>query len=137
MTKKKISKELKEQIDNKVVLATSIALVGAMFLLFLQNWSKSIYAAGTMMFIRIAMWVCVACVAAGVVVYFITKKKGYLFTIPYFAVAAWMFSFIHYGLFGLVTLTTDTRFIVLYLCLAVYLIASYVYYGIKLYGCKK
>jgi len=137
MTKKKISKELKEQIDNKVVLATSIALVGAMFLLFLQNWSKSIYASPTMVLIKILMWACVACVAAAIVVYFITKKKGYLFTIPYFAVAAWMFSFIHYGLFGLVSLTTDTRFIACYIILAVYLIASYVYYAIKLHGYKK
>ncbi len=145
--KTKLSKEAREKIDNKIVLATAIALVSAMMMLFLYNWFVSIYASQTRIFILILQWLGVAGVAAFLALYFIKKDKKYLFVLPYCAVGAlFMREILHGTITGLITgilakipflhiggyATTSARFNLIYICLAVYLIASYIYYGIKL-----
>ena len=129
----KLSKAEKANIENKIVAATAVALGGAMVLMFLNNWAKSVYAAGTIMAIKIIMWLAVAAVVAGVVGYFVKKDKKFLFSIPYSAAVAVIFYEIVYGIAGYPH-GTDTRFMVAYIVLAVYLVASYVYYGIKSLG---
>mgnify|MGYP001055297116 CR=1 FL=1 len=140
-TKKvKLTKEQKERLDNKIVLATAIALVSVMVLLFLYNWSKSKYSAQTMTLIQILMWASVAGVAAMVVLFFIKKDKRFLFWTPYFAVAAVLLEEIVFGhilrTFNLPS-TTKVRFNVAYFTLAIYLIATYIYYGIILHRGRK
>ncbi len=149
--KNKLSKEERERIDNKVVLATAIALVSAMVLLFLGNWLNSVYASQTRVFVKILQWAGVVGVAAMVALYFWKKDKKYLFVIPYFAVGALFMQEISgtatftkwiYQLYclirgidlgeGVVSVTSQFRFNVLYILLAVYLVASYIYYGLKL-----
>ncbi len=138
--KTKLSKEAREKIDNKIVLATAIALVSAMMMLFLYNWFVSIYARQTRVLIMVLQWLGVAGVAAFLVLYFVKKDKKYLFTLPYFAVGALFMREILAGtITGLIVkvlgkgyATTAARFNFIYICLAVYLIASYIYYGIKL-----
>ncbi len=131
--KKKLSKAEKLNIENKIVAATAVALGGAMVLMFLNNWAKSVYAAGTILAIKIIMWLAVAAVVAGVAGYFVKKNKKFLYSIPYSAAVAVIFYQIVYGIAGYPR-GTDTRFIVAYIVLAVYLVASYVYYGIKSLG---
>ena len=149
---KKLSKEARERIENKTVLATAIALVSAMMMLFLYNWFVSIYASQTRVLILILQWLGVAGVAAFLVLYFVKKDKKYLFVLPYFAVGSlFMFEilkgsvttlilsvlskipFLHLSAYA----TTAARFNLIYICLAVYLIASYIYYGIKLKKASK
>lgn len=138
--KVKISREERERIDNKVVLATAIALVSAMLMLFLYNWFVSIYAAQTRTLIQILQWVGIAGVAAFLVLYFVKKNKKYLFVLPYFAVGSLFMQEILRGtvsgwvakLMGKGFASTSMRFNFIYICLGVYLIASYIYYGIKL-----
>lgn len=144
---KKLSKEARERIENKTVLATAIALVSAMMMLFLYNWFVSIYASQTRILILILQWLGVAGVAAFLVLFFVKKEKKYLFVLPYFAVGALFMReilagsvttlilkvlskipFLHLSAYA----TTAARFNLIYICLAVYLIASYIYYGVQL-----
>ncbi|MBE7024644.1 MAG: hypothetical protein E7408_01145 [Ruminococcaceae bacterium] len=143
--KTKISKEERERIDNKVVLATAIALVSAMLMLFLYNWFVSIYASQTRTLIQILQWAGVAGVALFVILFFVKKDRKYLFVIPYCAVGSLFMQEILRGtvigwilkLFGKSYATTAMRFNFIYICLAVYLVASYIYYGIKLHKAAK
>lgn len=149
--KNKLSREERERIDNKIVLATAIALVSAMVLLFLGNWLNSVYAAQTRTLVKILQWVGVAAVAALVALYFWKKDRKYLFVIPYCAVGALFMQEISgtatftkwiYQLYclirgvdlgeGVVSVANQFRFNVIYILLAVYLVASYIYYGLKL-----
>ncbi len=144
---KKISKEIREKIENKTVMATAIALVSAMTMLFLYNWSVSIYAAGTRILILILQWLGVLGVAAFLALYFVKKEKKFLFVLPYFAVGAIFMREILSGTITTLILSllskipflhlsahasTAARFNFVYICLAIYLIASYIYYGVKL-----
>lgn len=143
--KTKLSKEERERIDNKIVLATAIALVSAMVMLFLYNWFVSIYASQTRVLIQILQWLGVAGVVACLVLYFVKKEKKYLFVIPYCAVGAIFMQEILRGtiiglivkIFGKTYATTAMRFNFIYICLAIYLIASYIYYGLKLKKASK
>lgn len=143
--KTKLSKEERERIDNKIVLATAIALVSAMVMLFLYNWFVSIYASQTRVLIQILQWLGVAGVVACLVLYFVKKEKKYLFVIPYCAVDAIFMQEILRGtiiglivkIFGKTYATTAMRFNFIYICLAIYLIASYIYYGLKLKKASK
>lgn len=144
---KKLLKEAREKIENKVVMATAIALVSAMAMLFLYNWFVSIYADKTRILILILQWIGVLGVAAFLAMYFVKKEKKFLFVLPYFAVGA---IFMREVLSGTITTlilsilskvpflhfpsyaSTAARFNFAYICLAVYLIASYIYYGVKL-----
>ncbi len=143
----KLTKEAREKIDNKVVLVTAIALTSAMALLFLYNWFVSIYAAQTHVLIVILQWLGVAGVAAFLALYFIKKDRKFLFLLPYFAAGAVFMREILIGTltrffagilskipFLHITASADTkqRFALIYVCLAIYLIASYIYYGVKI-----
>ncbi len=145
--KTKLSREAREALDNKIVTATAIALVSAMLLLFLYNWFVSIYAEQTRILILAIGWLGVLGVAAMLVLFFVKKDKKWLFFIPYFAVAAFFMREILHGtitafLAGLLSkipflpiggeATTLARFNFLYVCLAIYLIAAYIYYGLKI-----
>lgn len=144
---KKALQAEREKLDNKVVLATAIALTSAMIMVFLYNWFKSIYALQTKTLIEILMWVGIVGVAVFLILYFVKKERKFLFVIPYFAVGA---VFMREILVGTMTgwvialaskipflhiagnATTLQRFNFVYICLAVYLVASYIYYGIKI-----
>lgn len=144
---KKLLKEAREKIENKVVMATAVALVSAMAMLFLYNWFVSIYAAKTRILILILQWLGVLGVAVFLAMYFVKKEKKFLFVLPYFAVGAIFMReilsgtittlilsllskvpFLHFPVYA----STAARFNFAYICLAVYLIASYIYYGVKL-----
>ncbi len=137
-TKRKLTREQREAIDNKIVLATAIALISAIALLFIYRWLHSAYAAGTRTFVVILMWVGTAGVAASLAMYFWKKEKKYLFLIPYFAAGSFFCLLITRNIFysilqpfGIYT-GTKFNFIFIYSCLVVYLIVSYIYYGLKL-----
>ncbi len=149
--KNKLSREERERIDNKIVLATAVALVSAMILLFLNNWIVSVYAVQTRKLVVFLQWLGVAGVLAFLVLYFVKKDKKFLFVIPYFAVGSifmqeisgtatftrWIYLLVcklkNVQLNPqFVEVTTKFRFNVIFICLAVYLVASYIYYGIKL-----
>ncbi len=146
---KKMIHEERERLDNKIVLATAIALVGAMVMVFLYNWFVSIYARQTKVLIDILMWLGIAGVAAFLVLFFVKKECKFLFVMPYFAVGALFMREIMAGtvttllvqilskipflkMGGYTAATTAQRFNFIYICLAVYLVASYIYYGIKI-----
>ena len=145
--KTKLSREAREALDNKIVMATAIALVSAMLLLFLYNWFVSIYAEKIRIVILTLQWLGVAGVAAFLVLYFVKKDKKWLLLTPYFAVAAFFMREILHGTIttffvGILakipflhvggSATTLARFNFLYICLAIYLIAAYIYYGVKI-----
>lgn len=149
---KKMLQEEREKLDNKVVLSTAIALVSAMVMVFLYNWFRSAYALQTKGFIEILMWVGVLGVAAFLVLFLLKKERKFLFVIPYFAVGAVFMREVLVGTLTtwVVTLaskipflhiagnaTTAQRFNFVYICLAVYLVASYIYYGVKIKKLKK
>lgn len=156
--KAKLSKEEREKIDNKIVLATAIALISAMVFLYLQNWFASVYASTTGKIITVLKWAGVAGVAALITLFFVKKNKKFLFAIPY-CVADFLFmneilaapiTKLIYNLFdGLITkinvsfitksfnsffayYLTKSRFNFIFLCLAIYLVVSYIYYGVKI-----
>ncbi len=145
---KKLSREAREKIDNKVVLATAIALVSAMVLLFLMNWSQSAYAVQTITIIEVLQWVFVAGILAFLVLYFVKKEKKFLFGIPYCAAGTIFMMEILKGTVSTFFLrilskipflkiaggyaTTAQRFSTLFIWLAIYLVASYIYYGVKI-----
>lgn len=147
-TKKAISREMREKIDNKVVLATAIALVAAMVLLFLMNWSQSAYAVQTITIIEVLQWIFVAGIVAFLVLYFVKKEKKFLFGIPYCAAGTIFMMEILKGTISTFALkilskipflkmaggyaTTAQRFSTLFIFLAIYLVASYIYYGVKI-----
>ncbi len=143
----KLSKEAREKIDNKIVLATAIALISGMVLLFLYNWLVSVYAMQTRTLVIVLQWLGIAGVAAFLALYFIKKDKKYLFVLPYFAAGAIFMREILTGaitrlIFGVLSklpflgitaaATTKRNFAFVYVCLAIYLVASYIYYGVKL-----
>ena len=145
---KKLSREAREKIDNKVVLATAIALVSAMVLLFLMNWSQSAYAVQTITIIEVLRWVFVLGIVAFLVLYFVKKEKKFLFGIPYCAAGTIFMMEILKGTISTFALkilskipflklaggyaTTAQRFSTLFIFLAIYLVASYIYYGVQM-----
>lgn len=148
--KKKIARELREKIDNKVVIVTAVALVSAMVLLFLMNWSSSAYVEKTIALIQNLRWVFLALMALFLVLFFVKKEKKYLVCLPYCAAGTLFMMeilggkvstffikllskvpFIKIQLAGLMA-GTKQRFSFLFILLAIYLIASYIYYGIQL-----
>ncbi len=147
-TKKKLSKEAREKIDNKIVLATAIALVSCMVLLFLMNWSQSAYALQTIRLIGALRWVGVAGIVVFLVLYFVKKDKKFLFCLPYCAAGSLFMMEILKGTVSTFFVrllakipflkmaggyaTTAQRFSTLFICLAIYLVASYIYYGIQI-----
>ena len=145
--KKKLAKEMRSQIENKIVLCTSIALVSAMLLLFLYNWFVSIYTLQVGRLITGLQWVGVLGVLVFLVLYFMKKDKKFLLILPYFAIGSIFMREIMAGTLTRLVLTvlsaipflnvqpeatTAARFTLLYIFLAVYLVASYVYYGLKM-----
>lgn len=133
--KNKLTREQREAIDNKIVLATAISLISAIFLMFLYRWMTSAQAAGTIVFAKVLMWIGVAGVVGYLVLYYLKKDKKYLFITPYFAAGSFLLAFIIYNFtyrLGLPFTGSAYNFGFAYCCLAIYLIASYVYYGLKL-----
>lgn len=145
--KAKLSKEARENIENKTVMATAIALISAMAMLFLYNWFVSIYASQTRVLILILQWLGILGVAVFLVLYFVKKEKKFLFLLPFFAAGAiFMREILSGTITGLIlsvlskipflhlssAATTAARFNLIYICLAIYLIAAYIYYGVKL-----
>jgi len=131
--KKKLTKEQKEALDNQIVLATSVALVSTILLMFLYRWEMA-YPVGTRLSILILMWMAIAGVAITVGGYVLKKDKKLLISTPYFTASAFAcsliaYNFLHY--FGLNT-GTKTNYGILYVIIAVYLVVSYVFYGTKL-----
>ncbi len=144
--KKQLAKEMRAQIENKIVFHTSVALISAMLLLFLYNWFVSIYAAQVGTFISVLGWLAVAGVAAFLGLYFWKKDKFFLKFLPYCAAIA---IFMREILAGTVTrlfrtilskipflhiapdASTASRFTLIYIVLAIYLVAVYIYYGIQ------
>jgi len=143
---KKMSKEEREHIDNQVVLATAIALVSALFLLYLNNYLNSAYASATRTFIKVLFWMFDAAVAVFVGLYIWKKDKKFLRILAYCVGGALMMSIILYlpGLLyttGISTMlhifdTTKLAFILIYVCLGIYLVATYIYYGMKIVKAK-
>lgn len=146
---KRILHEERERLDNKVVLSTAIALIGVMVMVFLYNWFVSIYARQTKVLIDVLMWLGIAGVAVFLVLFFVKKDRKYLFVTPYFAVGTLFMREILAGtvttflvkllakipflkISGYAGATTAQRFNLIYICIAIYLVASYIYYGIKI-----
>ncbi|MDD6308258.1 MAG: hypothetical protein PUB07_02740 [Clostridia bacterium] len=150
--RKRQIQEERERLDNKVVLATAIALVSAMLMLFIYNWFVSAYAAQTKVLIQVLMWIGVAGVAAFLVLGFVKKDKKYFVVLAYCAVGAFLLREVLKGtvttwilllaskipfLNTVAYATTKARFNFVYIALAIYLVASYIYYGVKMKKLKK
>ena len=142
--KGKLIKEEKEHIDNMVVLATAIGLVGAIVLLYLYQYLNSSYALASRRFVDVLTWLCYAGVLACVILYFVkNKKKNYLKAIPYFVGISLVLMFLaHYSFFAqkfhIERLNNlKTVVILIYIIIALYLIATYVFFGIKSYQLSK
>jgi hypothetical protein len=131
--KKKLTKEQREALDNKIVLATSVALISTIFLMYLYRWQLA-YPIGTRNVILVLMWIGVAGVAVTVGLYWFKKDKSFLNITPYFAGMAFAFSLIAYNFLHHLGINTGTKinYSIIYTLLAIYLVASYIYYGIKL-----
>ena len=146
---RKLSKEEREHIDNQTVLATAIGLISAVVLAYLWRWFNSSAAAGTMLFTKILMWLCDAGILASLIVYFVKKNPKAIRFVPYFAGGAFLLSTIVYSgayrklldwlhindllaKMGVATENTmKLAFIFVYICIAIYLIATYIYLGCK------
>ena len=154
---KKLTKAEREHIDNQVVLATAIALVSAVFLLYVYRWLNSSAVMGTRTVLSVLIWAADAVIVAALVMIFWKKEKKYIKVIPYFAGGAFLLSVVRYSGNNKVLLDTlhisdlwlwftnaigkhptqiQTALIFVYLCLAAHLIATYIYYGRKLHNEK-
>ena len=131
--KKKLSKQQRVALDNKIVLSTSIALVATIFLMYLYRWQLA-YPLGTRKVILVLMWAGVLGVAATLGMYFWKKNKKWLVGTAYSAAASFIFSLIAYNFLHFLGLNTGSavNYTISYIILAVYLIASYVNYAIAL-----
>ena len=154
---KKLTKADREHIDNQVVLATAIGLISAIFLLYLYRWLNSSLVMGTRIFLSILIWAADAVIVAALVMIIWKKEKKYLKVIPYFAGGAFLLSVVRYSgaykkvldalhisdlwawftnAIGKHPTQLQTALIFVYICLAAYLIATYIYYGRKLHNAK-
>lgn len=148
----KLTKEEREHIDNMVVLTTAIGLVSAIALLYIYRWLNSSYILGTRLFVSILIWLCDAALIAGVVLYIVKKDRKLLRWIPYFAGGAFLLAVIRYfdkfklvmdalrisvlfqkcmDAIGKHPTNIQVAFIFVYICIAAYMIATYIYYGRK------
>lgn len=155
--KTKLSKADRDHIDNQVVLATAIGLISAMFLLYVYRWLNSALAEGTFTALSILIWIADAVIVAALILLFWKKDRKYLKIIPYFAGGAFLLSVIRYsGTYKKVLDTLhisdlwkwlmnsinrhpsqiQTAFIFVYICLAAYMIATYIYFGRKIHKLK-
>lgn len=146
----KLTREEKEHIDNQVVLATSIGLISAIFLLYLYRYMNSSYITQTYIFTEILIYICAAGVLAGTVLYYIKRDKKFIKPVPYLAGIGAALSIIRFhakfaialraikvaqlwgwfcGLFGKHPTTVMTAYIFVYFCIFVYLVATYIYFG--------
>ena len=154
---KKITKAEREHIDNQVVLATAIGLISAIFFLYAYRWLNSSAVMGTRTVLSILMWLADAGIVAALVMIFWKKEKKYIKVIPYLAGGAFLISVVRYsGAYKIVLdklhisdlwawftnaigknpTQTQTALMFVYFCIAIYLIATYIYYGVKIHKSK-
>lgn len=145
--KKEYLKAQREHYDNQVVIATAIALVTALFLLYLNNYLNSAYAHTTRNFIKVLFWGFDIAVVVFLAMFIWKKNKSFLKVLAYCVAGALIMSMILYfpgflftsglaanlGVFN----TTKLTFTLIYICIGIYLVASYVYFGIKIAKLKK
>ncbi|MBO4898242.1 MAG: hypothetical protein J5590_08100 [Clostridia bacterium] len=144
--KAKIAKEVKtekEHIDNMVVLTFAVALVGAFALMYLKTFHVN-FPVKTIKFLDVFSVIFSIGIVACVVLYFVGKKnKNFLLAIPYLAVTALVMTFIGHYSVVLQKLhlerfnNTNAAYIIVYIGLAVYLVASLIYFGIKSHKLNK
>ena len=134
----KMTKEEREHIDNMVVLATAIGLVGAIALLYLYRWLNTSYARGTRLFIDVLTWICDAGILASVILFFVKDKdRKYLKALPYLVGIAVLLAFLaHYSVFANVLHIAALNNInvvvaIIYSIIFIYLAATYIYFGVK------
>ncbi len=151
---KKLTAEERLHYENLSVLATAVALISGIFLLYLYRYLNSSYILATQTFVSILIWICDAVILASLGMYFWKKNKKYLTLLAYFAAGGTLLTIIRYsyviknffdmiyvsklwnGLLNLLHIQAPssqaTAFIFVLICLAVYLIATYIYCGLKL-----
>ena len=150
--KTKMTKAERDHIDNQIVLATAIGLVSAIFLLYVYRWLNSALANETMAFLSILIWIADAVIIAALILWRCKKDKKFLKIIPYFAGGAFLLSVVRYS--GIYKKVLDalhisdlwhwftnlinrhptqiqTALLFVYICLAAYMIATYIHF------CKK
>ncbi len=146
----KLSREEKEHIDNQVVLATAIGLVGSIFLLYLYRYMNSSYITQTYLFTEIIIYLCVAGVLAGAILYYVKKDKKFIRPVPYLAGVVASLSIVRFhakialalraikvaslwrwftNLFGKQPSQVLTAYIFVYLGIVVYLVLTYIHFG--------
>ena len=150
---KKLTAEERLHYENLSVLATAIALISGVVLLYLYRYLTSTYILQTQTFISVLIWICDAVILGCVGMYFWKKDKKFLNLMIYFVAGGTLLTIIRYfhviknffdiiyvsklwnGLMTLLHIQLSpiaTAFWFVYICLAVYLIATYIYCGIKL-----
>lgn len=151
---KKLTAEERLHYENLTVIATAISLVSAIFLLYVYRYLNSSYVLATQTFLNILIWVCDAVILGLVGMYFWKKDKKFLTLLVYFVAGGLLLTIIRYfyvikNFFDLIYVSKiwnavltflhfprftaqGTAFAFVYLCLAAYLIATYIYCGLKL-----
>lgn len=150
---KKLSAEERLHYENLSVMATAIALVSGIFLLYLYRYLNSSYILATQTFVSVLIWICDAVILGCVGMYFWKKDKKYLNILVYFVAGGLLLTIIRYyyviknffdmiyvsklwnGFMTLIHVQISpiaTAFSFVFVCLAAYLIATYIYCGIKL-----
>ena len=139
----KVVKEQKEHIDNMVVLTFAVALLGAFALMYLKTFHIN-FPVKTIKFLDVFSIILGIGVVACAVLYLAYKKnKNFLLAIPYLAGTALVMEFLAHYSFVLNKLhltrfnNTNSAYILVYIALAVYLVVSLIYFGIKSYKLNK
>ncbi|MDP4132888.1 MAG: hypothetical protein Q8882_02625 [Bacillota bacterium] len=128
--KKKAGQELKEDLENFMVKATSIVLCLAVLLAVFYNYLNSSFGGGMRIFVSILMWIGIAGVLAGAVMGGFVKKESKFYKWCGYGAADAILCFIILRLGAALTLTSGITFC--YYALILYFIASLVYYFLGL-----
>lgn len=138
----KLTREQREAIDNKLVIATAIFLVGGIALMFINRWMLSTYYLGTRIVVLTLMWVGVAAVPVFLGLYWRTKNSGHLCLSIWGAALAAASALIIYNPlniiaykfqpFGITGVNSHVSYFIVGAALFAYLIISYIHYGRQL-----
>lgn len=151
---KKLTAEERLHYENLTVLATAIVLISAVVLLYLYRYLNSIYIVETYKVLSVAIWIFDAVILGSLVMFFVKKNKKWLNFMAYFVAGGTLLTIIRYfyvirnffikihvadvwnkliTFLHLPKLTpVGFAFAFVYVCLGAYLIATYIYCGIKL-----
>jgi len=152
--KQKLTDEQRLHYENLTVLATAIVLVSLIFMLYLYRYYNSTMIVGTQLFLSVLIWISDAVILFCLGMYFWKKNFKFIKLMVYFVAGGALLAVLRYffaiknffdmtgisglwgglwGLFGTVApAAITTAFWFVGICLFGYLVATYIYCGLKL-----